>query len=373
MADETRGVPSQVGRTDRRRLVSRRPQSHRRRRAALALIGLSVAIIVGILLAGYVIIFVLPPRQLVVRVDDVRYTRGDMVKLLRVRQKSAEFLGTEFNAGTDVFQGLQNLVEDEIIAQSSSKLGLTMSEEEVDAQIRGIMLPSLPLLAGKSQDQIERELKERYKSYLNSVQLSEHEHRQLVRRTALRERMRQFVGEKVPGVAEQVHLHRIAMVAEDEVDIMLINLEDAVGNNSDPEHIARAFKEVAREFSRDNAELVRLGGDLGWVPRGIYEDYDNRIFDLELGVVSEPIPNIDDPKQMFFFMVSERDVAREVDPGNLNTLKTRALQDWVNGERENHDIYAVFNSEIYDWVLKQLRLTARATPTPDPNANPFPF
>ena len=119
--------------------------------------------------------------------------------------------------------------------------------------------------------------------------------------------------------------------------------------------------------------MVRLGGDLGWVPRGIYEDYDNRIFDLELGVVSEPIPNIDDPKQMFFFMVSERDVAREVDPGNLNTLKTRALQDWVNGERENHDIYAVFNSEIYDWVLKQLRLTARATPTPDPNANPFPF
>ena len=89
-------VPSRrtVRRDSRRIAAERSPEERRRRRIALIIIGVMLLVITGIVVAGYVIIFVLPPQQLVVRVDDVVYTRGDMVKLLRLRQ-------TLYGAGSD--------------------------------------------------------------------------------------------------------------------------------------------------------------------------------------------------------------------------------------------------------------------------------
>ena len=70
---------------------------------------------------------------------------------------------------------------------------------------------------------------------------------------------------------------------------------------------------------------------------------------------------------MLFFVVSERDGNREVSRINRETLKTRALQIWVNQERQNHDVYATFNSDIYAWFIEQLRISASTTPTPVSN------
>ena len=67
-------------------------------------------------------------------------------------------------------------------------------------------------------------------------------------------------------------------------------------------------------------------------------------------------------------MLSDRSAARELDPVNLDILKTNTLQVWVNDERANHDVFSEFNSEIYAWMLEQLQLTTRLTPTPaEPN------
>lgn len=367
VAEQSKGSPPRQH-IDRRRDPARLQQERKRQRVALGLISLFILLIVGIVVAGYVIIFVLPPRELVVRVDGVEYTRGDMVKLLRVRQKSAELLGDQqFNASSDVFQMLQLLVENEIIAQKAPSLGVTVSDQEVDNYIRLLLYPTGP---GAESDpaQAEREFRERYSSYLNSIQLSNQEHRQVIRRSLLRERFRQYIGDSVPTVAEQVHLFRLVVAPEDELEIIKIKYRDAVAGSKDPARLQEAFKQIVREFSRDNPEMVRTGGDLGWVPRGIHKDYDHIIFNLNPGELSEPTNNLDKPRELFFFMVSEKQQAREVDPFNRDTLKTRALQDWINNERENHDVYAVFNSDIYNWVIEQLGLTARPQPTstPDP-------
>ena len=131
MVDEVEEIPSEPIRTDRRREFTRIQGNLRRRRFAFALIGAFMLVIVGILLAGYVVIFVRPPQQLVVRVNDVKYSRGDMVKLLRVRQKSLEVSGQRLDLSTDIFQALQLLVENEIIAQSAPSLGITTSDAEI--------------------------------------------------------------------------------------------------------------------------------------------------------------------------------------------------------------------------------------------------
>ena len=357
--------------TDRRRESARIQQVQRRRRLAFGVIGVMLIIIVGILIAGYVIIFVRPPQERVVSVNDVTYTRGDMVKILRIRQRLLEDSGQRIDTGTDIFQALQLIVENEIIAQSAPSLGITVSDEEVDAQIQAtIIFQAGANLVGKPQDQLDREFKELYAGFLNSSQIDESEHRRIVRRTLLREKVRQYVGETLPSVTKQYHVYRLAVNHDDEIAIMQTKYKDYVKASADPQVLRDAFKAIAREFSREEPELVRRGGDIGWLPLGVLEDYDDVIANLEVGKLSDLIPNRDQRQQAFVFMVSEIDELRELSPANADALKTRALERWINEQRREHDVYAVFNSDIYAWMISQLGISTTITPSPQP-ANPF--
>ena len=360
-----------AGLTDRRRESRRIQQIQRRRRVAFGVIGVLVLIVVGILFAGYVFIFVRPPQERVVSVNDVTYTRGDMVKMLRIRQRLLEDSGQRIDTGSDIFQALQLIVENEIISQSAPSIGITVSDEEVDQQIQGtIIFQSGGSLAGKSDEQLDREFKELYGNFLNSSQISEDEHRDIVRRSVLRERVRQYVGESVPAVAKQYHVYRLAVGQEDEIDIMITKYNDYVKNSTDPRLLHEAFKAITREFSREAPELVRRGGEVGWLPLGVLEDYDDVIARVEVGKLSDPIPNRDQRQQAFVFMVSEIDDLRELAPVNHEALKTRALERWINEQRREHDVYAVFNSDIYAWIIQQLGISTAITPSPQPT-NPL--
>jgi len=65
-------------------------------------------------------------------------------------------------------------------------------------------------------------------------------------------------------------------------------------------------------------------------------------------------------------MVSEKQSDRELDPKNFEIIKNNTLQDYLNKERKNHDIYAVLNSEIYQWIIDELLLTKKITPISNP-------
>ena len=357
MAEQT-GAPLGHVVVDRRHQALRAERDVKRRRIGLAVIGLMLFAIAGIVIAGYALIFVLPSREVVVRVNDVTYTRGDMVKLLRVSQKGMEFLGGQFNATNDIFQTLQLFVENEIIAQSAPSLGLSVTEAEIQAQIRDIFTPRAAASGGMDPAQVEREFQERYSGYLNAIQYSEEEYYQLTRRSIVREKTRQFIGESVPTFAEQVRLQQIIVAPTDEIDIMQVKLRDALRGVTDPEQIREGVKGIVREFSRDSQEMVRLGGDLGWLPRGILKDHEYAFFDLEVGKLSEVSTSIQDQQTLYFFIVSERAEARELDPEDLDALKTAALQTWINEQRAKFDVYSNFDSEIYSWMLEQLGLSA---------------
>lgn len=371
MVDEVEEIPSEPIRTDRRREFTRIQGNLRRRRFAFALIGAFMLVIVGILLAGYVVIFVRPPQQLVVRVNDVKYSRGDMVKLLRVRQKSLEVSGQRLDLSTDIFQALQLLVENEIIAQSAPSLGITTSDAEIDFSIRAQLDP-IGATAETPDAQVDRDFNETYGSFLNLSRISEEEHRQIVRRAILRERMRQFIGDSVPSVAEQAHVYRISILPNDEIDIIFSKYQDVTRAETDPVVLSTAFDLLSREFSREGRESVRRGGDLGWIPAGIIPEYDDIIFgssyrdSLEIGILSDPVRDMDNAEQLFVFMVTERNAARELSPANRDDLKTRALQDWLNGQREDYEVYAIMNSDIYNWIIQQLGISTTITPTPAP-------
>lgn len=367
MADEARDVSSSDTRRDRRRELARSPREQRRIRVALGVIGFGVLVIVGLFLAFYIVTFVLPPRRLVVRVDDVTYSRSDMLKILQSKRKQAEIFGTEFRSGTEVFNVLQTIVEDEIIAQSAPKLGITVLKDEIDRAVIAMFTPLEDLLESdgiQSDGQKSREFRESYNAFLNEVQISDREFKQQLGRDLLRSKFRQYIGERIANVAPQVHLYRVAMMASDEIEIMQEKYEDALERSTDPEDIKQVVKAIAREFSRDDPETVRMGGDLGWIPQGILKDYEDQFFDLDVGEMSEPVSSLDNPRQVIFFIVSERNESRRLDEDDKAVLKTNAVQVWVNEARDQHEVYAKFETSIYDWFLKQLKLTAVETPTP---------
>ena len=127
------------------------------------------------------------------------------MELVRIKQRGAEFGGESIDASTNIFESLQTVVENEIIKQSAPSLGITVSDDEIDNRVDIMMRPSEEESLGKNKDQISRETKERYSTYLNIVQIDEPTHRELVRKSMLREKVRTSVGDAVPFIAEQVH------------------------------------------------------------------------------------------------------------------------------------------------------------------------
>ena len=122
------------------------------------------------------------------------------------------------------------------------------------------------------------------------------------------------------------------------------------------------FEYIVREFSKDNEEVVRRGGEIGWVPRGIFPEYDYIIFDLEPNLLSIESQSIKNPPLLYFFMISEKDPARKIGNAELEQLKTKALNDWLNTKRKEFNVNATFNSEVHSWLSKQLQVSSLEKP-----------
>ncbi len=362
-------VNSKTISNDSRHATIQDPNLKKKNRLVFLSLGFSCSIILIIILVGFVLVFVLPPRHLVVSINDVKYTRGDLVETVRVNKTTEIFLGPNVDQGSTIFDTLQKIVENEIISQSAPLYGISVTNAEIDNIIEYVMKSTEDQNSGKTEQQIQLETRERYLRYLNQVQVDEESHKEQLRKALLREKMKQWSGETVPYVAEQVHLFRMVIPLSGEYEIMQTNYNDAVKNAVTSEDYEEAFKYIAREFSEDAPVIIRQGGDMGWIPRGVIE-YERDFFDLDIGELSPPIKNKDNPSTMIFFMVSDKETAAELDESMREKLKTNALQKWVNKERSRHDIFAEFNSDVYAWVGDQLRLNDRS-PTPTPNPDPL--
>ena len=364
---------------DSRRLASRSPSDRRRRAAAVGLTALLSFLLLGILAYGYAAEFVLPGRQVVVRIGEVEYTRGDVLKLLRARQATVELLGGRMDGTSDVIAGVLTVVEDEIISQSARTFGISAPDVEVETEIRRSFLgapnPDTAIFSapgspnpdtaissapGSPNPDTEKGARERYRELLNRVRLSEAEHFEQVRKAILREKLRQSVGESVPRVVEHVRLHRVAMRPDDEIEVMRAKLADLVGDSPGPMAVSSAAARVVAEMSRDAPDVVRDGGDLGWVPKGVYPGQEAAFFDLAPGVLSGPVRAREAPGVVYFYLVSERAPARELTDAHRDALKSRALREWLDGQRERFEVYTALDSEVYGWMVRQLSLASNS-------------
>jgi hypothetical protein len=225
---------------------------------------------------------------------------------------------------TDDVQGmLQTITEEEFIRQGAPLYGIEVTPDEVDEMLRDFA-------RGQNETISESEFKVWYRNVLNETKLSDAEYREWLRTYMLADLMNNYFIERLPTVAEQVHLYIIVLSSYEDAESTLARIEEG-----------EDFSDLAHELSIDE-ESAEQGGDAGWWPYGggLFDSLEYWAFTLEIDQVS-PIIGIDDENQTYAICkVTERQT-REIEEDKFEVLKGTVFDDWLNLQWYTVD---------YDWL-----------------------
>ncbi|MBS1251821.1 MAG: Foldase protein PrsA 2 [Anaerolineales bacterium] len=156
---------------------------------------------------------------------------------------------------------LDQLIDQVLIKQTADEMGLTVTDEELEASISSI------------KEDLGSE--EAYAESLAANNLAEDEFRKLQRQQLLSRKVMDEITAELPDEAEQVHARHILVETRDEAADILEQLKAGA-----------SFGDLAKEHSID--ETTREdGGDLGFFPRNVVlPAFEEVAFDLEVGEIS---------------------------------------------------------------------------------------
>lgn len=275
--------------------------------------------------------------------EDARYKRRTIITVDDISINMDYFLMRTRLAGDDPMKMINTLTNEQLIKIVAPQYVTEISPEDIDQELRGIA-------RGESETISESESKEWYRQLLNEIGLSDSEYKEIVATSLLASRLHEYLAERVSTVAEQIHLHAIAVKTYEDAEEIRARWE-----------AGEDFADLAREVSLDEVSGEK-GGDFGWLPRGVLVSpgFDQIAFSLNIGDVSEPLPYVSDPtsaeSEIFYYllMVSEKAEAREIDENPLQILKAKVLDDWLLEEIKSHEVEWNYNSEINAWINWQL-------------------
>ncbi len=243
---------------------------------------------------------------------------------------------------TDVLVMLETITEEEFIRQGAPRYVIEVTPDEIDEMLRDIA-------RGENETISESEFKAWYRNELNETKFSDTEYRELVRTSLLAYRLNAYLIERIPTVAEQVHLYIILLPSFEDTEAALTRIEDG-----------EDFSELARELSLDE-ESAEQGGDFGWWPQGALEPNLGWVaFHLEISQVSDPILIDEEGQQYVICMVTEKQSARDVEEDKLEVLKRVIFQVWLDYEWETVDNHWLsldggdFDTYTLQWIGLQL-------------------
>jgi parvulin-like peptidyl-prolyl isomerase len=310
--------------------------------------------------------YVFPPRELALRVEDKEYTRGDVVKFIRFNQRMSERLGVPFEVGSSLFDALQTLQENELAFQLAPSNGITVTAEEVDDRLDSILGFVAITVAERESKEYNDNIEEAKRQFIQEIGIEEKVFREFIRKSMFKERLRTVVADQIPRVQAQVHVYQIIKFGRNPEDRRTIDRDLKAGT---------PINEVILEHSED-PNAPRGSGDLGWFPFGVTPELDALLFGLDkdenrlLPIRTPSDPRFDsDSNWWSYLIVDEVNDAREVNEINFEVLTTRGMGIFFNERRTDFDLHMVLDSDIFDWVNKQVRLSALIpTPTPVPIA-----
>jgi len=257
-------------------------QKQRRRQRIIFYGGISViAAVVIIILVGWVVGEYIPVHRTVIKVNDTEFSMSYYIDVLEIAVA---------NQGTSEINRLagsvtQQIIQDELIRQAAEKLGITVSDKEIEETMKNMGIPENDGAAGLVGGQM---LKDRLKT--------------------------DYFGAQVPRSDEQVHA--LAMLVESER--VALEITERLQNSEN-------FTALAGEFAQNYYSKNVNDGDFGWHPRDIYEyQLDSSIpieyaFNAEIGTLSDPLVDEDAYMQLGYWLLRVNDRPSE-DSANVSAL-----------------------------------------------------
>jgi len=268
--------------------------------------------------------YVAPWQQPVAKVNDTTIDMRYFVKMLRYNVLRYEIKDKEVirQIAPAVLKQIEN---NELIRQKAPTMDIEVTPEEITERIEN------DLLAGQGNaTQPEIDLDQHYKQVREQTGLSVAEYREIRETELLSAKIREYLkDEKVPEEAKHIHPFILERPSEEEALEALVELQK--GNATLEEELA--------------------AGDLGWVPEGIYPEFDEVAFGLAVGNVSEPIPT---DQGYYIIKVSETDESRPVEDATREILAYREFEKWLEEEREASIIETDLDPDKTTWAVNHV-------------------
>ena len=345
------------------------PKAVKERRQQRTGIGIGAAflfLVIGVVVFGYYQEFYRPPRIWAGSVNNVEFTMGDLVQRIRVLQGVNRYQGGQVNLSTVPFEYLQNLINAEMLRQQSRSLGIEVTDEDIERELRRQFVPIPDPGQETDPGQIEREFKANYGAFLTATGLSDGDFRVILEEQISERFLAFLLAQDIEDPQQQVEIQWIQLAQDSGIppQEVIKRLE-----NED-------FTRVAQELNTPS-QYARPDGVVGWVPRGAFPEIDDAIFGneeegiepLAPGTFSGPIFG---DEGIFLVKVITGSEERRLDDRMALKLTRELVKIW---QREalvagtgNGTVKMQFNSRLYEWVTDQVFITAprieRPTPVP---------
>ena len=212
----------------------------------------------------------------ILEVNDVSVSQSEYTSILKSQRLYAQSYGGSFNPGVAPYELMQNLAQNELIRQAAPREGLSVTEQETEAEILRRLVPGAE--GQPIEGQVRRDYEAAVSNYLSTTQLSFDTYKSLVEIDLMRNQLRERLGRDIQLVQPHAEVHMIQIA-----DIAVTDQVESALNASDAD-----FAKIALQFSVDQESRAN-GGRLGWIPRTAHLRYDDFLFGLDVGELSQPI------------------------------------------------------------------------------------
>lgn len=221
-------------------------------------------------------------------------------------------------------QVLDLLIENELIRQRAQAQGVSISEEQIDAEIEA----TLNDLLEDGQAATPAEAQEYFEGWLQGNYYTREEFREIIRLTLMTQQLREPVIASIPQATEHVRARHILVNSQAEADEVLARL-----NAGDD------FVVLAAEYSVD-VTTADNGGDLGWFARGglLVPEVEEIAFSQQPNEISGVIET---DWGYHVIQTLEFDASFEVTQETRQRLIEDAIEQWRQGLRTDASIIEV--------------------------------
>lgn len=289
--------------------LSRWQQQRKRQRIIFGLGIFIIVAVLGIVGTGWYINQYQPLHQTVININGTKFNMDYYIKMLKFYGKGQPILPMYFLVNEVVTIIQQN----ELIRQGTMELGISVSDKEVDEEIKSHEPP------------------------FNDA------HRDVVRSQLLISKLQdEYFEQEVPVYAEQRHI--MAMFLESESQVAEVSARIETG---------KEFADLAGELSLESLSKEE-NGDLGWRPKdvltilfgtSILEEY---IFSSEVGVLSQPIYDEEIIKNVGYWLVKVLERTEEPEETDVQVILLASEEEAqrVKDQLETDDDFGALAEEL---------------------------